>query len=141
MRHVTTVPVSLPVAAFPSGFHTAALGVSAGGVAPSRDWTSTSTSLASFFLGSAVAGGHLDRRDHGAGRGPSPANPSAVPLSTGSFGTGGRAAVGGFGLFFFGAAALLALAVELVLGASSSLRVTARRMMPQPFISLLERPG
>jgi len=146
-RYETTVPagtgpltpVELPVAGFPNGFHPPAAWGSAGGVAPGRDWAqATFTSSA---VGSALAGEGLDRRNDGAASAPSPANPSAAPLNTGSFGTGGRAATGGFGLFFFGAAALLALAVELLLGASSPLRATARRTMPQPFISLLERPG
>jgi len=62
-----------------------------------------------------------------------------MPL--GSSGTGGHVAAGGIGFFFFGAAGLLALVFLVELGALSALGVTARPPAPQPFVSLLERPG
>jgi hypothetical protein len=45
------------------------------------------------------------------------------------------------GFFFFGIAALLSLAFLLVSRVSWNLRATARPLAPQPFVSLLERPG
>jgi hypothetical protein len=88
------------------------------------------------------AAGGLDLRGNGyAGTTSSLSGQSVSPLSSGSFGTGGRAAAGGFGLFFFGIAALAALGVLLAAGACSLLATTARLATPQPFISLLERPG
>jgi hypothetical protein len=69
------------------------------------------------------------------------ANPSGVPPVTGAFGSGGAAASGGMGFFFFGIAALLSLAFLLMSRVSWNLRATALPIAPQPFISLLERPG
>jgi len=69
------------------------------------------------------------------------ANPSGVPPVTGAYGTGGAAASGGMGFFFFGIAALLSLAFLLMSRVSWNLRATALPIAPQPFISLLERPG
>jgi hypothetical protein len=73
-------------------------------------------------------------------RAPSPANASVSPLH-GSLAPGGRPGAGGGGFFFFGAAEMLTLAFLVVLGALGALGVTGRPVAPQPFISLLERPG
>ena len=69
------------------------------------------------------------------------ATPSVVPPVLGAYGSGGAAASGGMGFFFFGIAALLSLAFLLLSRASWNLRATALPIAPQPFISLLERPG
>lgn len=69
------------------------------------------------------------------------AGPSVLPTATGAYGGRGEAATGGFGLSFFGIAALLALSGLVVPRVVWTLRITARVAAPQPLVSLLERPG
>jgi hypothetical protein len=58
------------------------------------------------------------------------------------FAGGAEAASGGLGsFFFFGVAALLALAALVVPGVIWTLATTARPVPPRPFLCLLERPG
>jgi hypothetical protein len=64
---------------------------------------------------------------------PSPPVPSGSPI--------GGGASGGSGFFFFGVAALLALAGLVVPRVIGTVRATAAAAAPQPFRSLLERPG
>jgi hypothetical protein len=78
----------------------------------------------------------------GASAGQAPvAGPSALPPATGASGIGGGAATGGFGIFFFGAAALLALALLAMSRLMWVLRTTVLLAAPTPFLSLQERPG
>jgi hypothetical protein len=53
----------------------------------------------------------------------------------------GFGAGGGSGFYFFGVAALLALAALFVPRVICVLRMFARSRGPQPFVLLLERPG
>jgi hypothetical protein len=62
---------------------------------------------------------------------PAPAPPAPV----------GGSASGGSGLFFFGLAALLALAGLAVPRVISTVRTATGVAGPQPFLCLLERPG
>jgi hypothetical protein len=68
-------------------------------------------------------------------------NPSVPVPDTGALGTGGDAASGGLGLSFVGIAALVALAFLAAPRMIWALRTTRRLAAPQPFLSLLERPG
>jgi hypothetical protein len=69
------------------------------------------------------------------------ANPTVVPPATGAYGTGGGAATGGLGIFFFGIAALLALAGLIVPRLIWRLGTTAPPAVAPPFLALQERPG
>jgi hypothetical protein len=57
------------------------------------------------------------------------------------FAGGAEAASGGLGFFFFGVAALLALAALVVPSVIWTLATTPRPVPPRPFLCLLERPG
>jgi len=58
------------------------------------------------------------------------------------FAGGAEAASGGLGFFFFfGVAALLALAALVVPRVIWTLAATPRPVSPRPFLCLLERPG
>jgi hypothetical protein len=68
------------------------------------------------------------------------AGASVIPPATGAYGSGGGASSGGLG-FFFGIAALLALASLAVAGLIWRLRPTVSWVAPPPFLALQERPG
>jgi hypothetical protein len=68
------------------------------------------------------------------------AGPSVIPPATGAYGGGGEAATGGVG-FFFGIAALLALAYLIVARLIWRIRSIVRVTAPQPYLCLQERPG
>jgi hypothetical protein len=68
-------------------------------------------------------------------------NGPVIPLPATAPAGGGGAANGGFGLYFFGIPALLALAFLVAPRLAWTLRTTVRLIRPQPFLSLLERPG
>jgi len=72
--------------------------------------------------------------------GPSP-RPVDVPSPVPAASTVGGSAGGLGGLFFFGLAALIALAGLFCARVTSVLRRTADAAAPQPFLALLERPG
>jgi hypothetical protein len=73
----------------------------------------------------------------------SPLPSSSLPLpANGALVGGGNAAGGGLSpFFFFGVAALFALAVGVVPGVIWTLAATTRLAPPRPFVSLRERPG
>ncbi|HET6871010.1 MAG TPA: hypothetical protein VFH80_34180 [Solirubrobacteraceae bacterium] len=68
-------------------------------------------------------------------------HPVDAPTPIPAAGMVGGSAGGIGGLFFFGLAALLALAGLVRAGMISVLRRTPHAATPQPFLALLERPG
>jgi hypothetical protein len=80
----------------------------------------------------------LDARARSVARLPGPAAPLAPVPATSPAGGG---ASGGSGLFFFGNADLPALDGLLVPSVTGSVQTTVAVAAPQPFRSLLERPG
>jgi hypothetical protein len=65
----------------------------------------------------------------------------SVPLPGQAAFGGGDAASGGLGLFFFGAAALIAMLIVVAPGMTWALVSPTQPAAAQPFLSLLERPG
>jgi hypothetical protein len=112
--------------------------------APAENVTDVASALPAAVLPPALTGARSTPEHPLRGRGVTSRSPlpsSSVPLpDTGVYAGGGNAAGGGLG-FFFGVAALLALAVVVVPRVIWALDTTTRLAPPAPLLSLLERPG
>jgi hypothetical protein len=105
----------------------ALFGAGGGGIASLLESTKT------LMAGGGFRTGHAGR----AALGPLPLSPAPCNSPAG----GGPAAGGGSGGFFFGTAALPGAAGSYLPRVLCALRIYGARRAPQPFISLLERPG